>query len=255
MSNAALTWAFETAVSPAAAKFVLVALADLADESHSCFPSQDRIAGSTGQSRDSVLRHLKTLEAQGFIVRQRRSTREGYRTSDRYFLRVGSPELPKWQSAYKADCAGLSGNTPENLSGRLQQEPSYDPSLNPKRSVNGGAALEESFGRFWAAYPRHVGKKAAAAAFARAVKRAGDAETVIEGAGRYAADPHREDAFTAHATTWLNRDGWEDESLPARRASGPRDRQGELLQREMEAARAADAGAARPALEGGAAWR
>lgn len=251
MSNAALTWAFDSDVSPAAAKFVLVALADLADESHSCYPSQDRLAGSTGQSRDSVLRHLKTLEALGFIVRQRRSTREGYRTSDRYFLRVGAPELPKWQSAYLADCPGLSGNTPENLSGRLQPEPSYEPKVNPKRSANSGAALEEAFGRFWETYPRRVGKKAAAAAFGRAVKRS-DAETIVAGAARYAADPNREDAFTAHPTTWLNRDGWEDAPLPARRGNGPRDRQGELLQREMEAARAADASGLQSI--GGAPW-
>lgn len=74
---------------------------------------------------------------------------------------------------------------------------------------------EELFVTFWTAFPRKVGKRAARTAFERALKRA-SAEVICEGARRYADDPNRTDEFTAHPTTWLNRDGWEDAALPAR---------------------------------------
>lgn len=71
------------------------------------------------------------------------------------------------------------------------------------------------FDTFWSLYPRHVGRRNAEAAFARALKRA-DLDTIIVGTKAYRDDPNRTDEFTAHPTTWLNRDGWDDAPLPAR---------------------------------------
>lgn len=88
MSNRALTWAFSTPL-PTSPKFVLVVLADLADEADSCFPGQGRIAASTGCSISTVRRALKDLEDGGYIERVRRHREGGFRTSDRYVLRVG----------------------------------------------------------------------------------------------------------------------------------------------------------------------
>lgn len=73
-----------------------------------------------------------------------------------------------------------------------------------------------AFARFWSAYPRKVGKKTAEAKFKTALQRA-DAETIIAGAHRLADDPNLPEAqFIPHPSTWLNRDGWEDEPLPER---------------------------------------
>jgi hypothetical protein len=49
---------------------------------------------------------------------------------------------------------------------------------------------------------------------------------ILAGAKRYAADPNREDEFTAHPSTWLNQDRWLDGPLPQRsRVNGsPQDR-------------------------------
>lgn len=80
--------------------------------------------------------------------------------------------------------------------------------------------VQEAFDQFWTVFPRKVGKRKASAAFAAACRRA-PAERVMEGAKRYAADPNRTDEFTAHPTTWLNRDGWEDAPLPARDGRRP----------------------------------
>lgn len=73
----------------------------------------------------------------------------------------------------------------------------------------------KAFAEFWAVYPRKAGKRAAESAFERACRRAMP-EVIVAGAERYRDDPNRDDAFTAHPTTWLNGDRWDDPPLPAR---------------------------------------
>lgn len=75
-----------------------------------------------------------------------------------------------------------------------------------------------SFEAFWADYPRKGGKKAAYAAFQKARKTA-TVQQICSGAARYAADPNRDDAYTALPATWLNRGSWDDDPLPDRNAS------------------------------------
>ncbi len=85
---AAPAWAGEQRLPDVGTKAVLLTLANYADEDFSCFPGQERLAFETCQSVRSVRRQLDRLEALGLIVRERRSTREGYRTSDRYWLQL-----------------------------------------------------------------------------------------------------------------------------------------------------------------------
>lgn len=79
-----------------------------------------------------------------------------------------------------------------------------------------GVPSPPGFDAFWTVYPSKVGKGAARRAWAKAVKAAGGFEAIIAGAERFAADPNREDAFTPHASTWLNAERWDDPPLPAR---------------------------------------
>lgn len=73
------------------------------------------------------------------------------------------------------------------------------------------------FDEFWSLVPRKVGKDKARSAYAAAVKRAGDEQTIIDGMRRFAADPNLpEKQFIPHPTTWLRRGGWGDEPLPPR---------------------------------------
>ena len=79
------------------------------------------------------------------------------------------------------------------------------PQPRKNRSSNG-----ESFDEFWQAYPRRVAKGAARKVWDRIVKNT-PPELIIKGAQRYAADPSREERFTAHPATWLNAERWGDE--------------------------------------------
>lgn len=76
----------------------------------------------------------------------------------------------------------------------------------------------EEFKRFWAAYPRPVGKGQARKAWNAAIKKA-DPERIIEAAGRFtAARGNQDPKFTPHPSTWLNGERWGDapEPEPAR---------------------------------------
>ena len=62
MSVAALTWAFGLNLKPATAKFVLVALADNADDEGRAFPSVESLISKTSLDRKTVIRALDELE-------------------------------------------------------------------------------------------------------------------------------------------------------------------------------------------------
>lgn len=106
----------------------------------------------------------------------------------------------------------------EDIEERRRADSERKAAKNPKgisrQSRSGGERKDEDerFGDFYEkAYPRKVGRRTAAAAFAKALERA-PASEIIAGAIRYRNDPTRRPGeFTAHPTTWLNRDGWLDE--------------------------------------------
>lgn len=87
MSNEAITWAYAQATGSVGRKAVLVALADKADEAHSCWPKQSTLARMTDQSERSVRAHLAALEEAGLIGRTHQY-RDGRRIADRYVLPV-----------------------------------------------------------------------------------------------------------------------------------------------------------------------
>lgn len=132
MSNEALTWAFAQNVGSSGAKFVLVALADKADEMHSCWPSQATLARMTDQGERTVRRHLADLEEAGFVTRSMQR-RKGVRSSDRYTLAVSvavgvlkvssrpsSSDLPAdLAGSQAADLAGSDADQAASLAGTL----------------------------------------------------------------------------------------------------------------------------------------
>jgi hypothetical protein len=73
----------------------------------------------------------------------------------------------------------------------------------------------DPFARFWAAYPRKVGRPVAERAFAKAIRRAGGPDppgAILAGLHRQLAGwARREAELIPHPTTWLNRDGWNDD--------------------------------------------
>jgi hypothetical protein len=77
------------------------------------------------------------------------------------------------------------------------------------------AGASSIFERFWAAYPIKAKKGYAQRCWDKAIKKA-PPEVIIRAAKRYAEDPNRVDAYTAHPSTWLNQERWTDDPLPPR---------------------------------------
>jgi hypothetical protein len=70
----------------------------------------------------------------------------------------------------------------------------------------------DGFAEFWDAYPRKVGRRAAAQAYAAATKRGAEPAELLSAVRRYAAlTANSEERFIAHPKTWLNQDRWQDE--------------------------------------------
>lgn len=215
----------------------------------SCFPSIDTLAAETSRSKGSILEAIRALELGGFILVDRpKKTGRGHKSSYVAVIPRTVLSAARSQSASPSP-ATLNGDEPETVPPpdrfpeTVLSAPTNGTDSPEERSGErtGGRTAEDeelrnppavppstgdSFDHFWSTYPRRAGKRAARAAFERALKRA-PASTIIAGAERYRDDPNLEPSFTAHPSTWLNQDRWEDEPLPPR--AGTRDRAAEIL--------------------------
>jgi DNA-binding transcriptional MocR family regulator len=81
----ALDWATDSAVGSSTRKFILLLLANKADENFSCYPSIRTLTAESDAGRSTVMRALNELEASGFITRQPQFHDSGARRSSRYY--------------------------------------------------------------------------------------------------------------------------------------------------------------------------
>jgi hypothetical protein len=259
VSIEAVSWALNFAdVRDPGEALVLIGIANHAGrDGRGCYAGQATLAHYARCSDRTVRRKLAALEARGLIVRGDQALVDHIPASVRPVVwdlfwpgQNGRPVNSSGGAGADGPDAAVSGLAGHGsvLSGRsrMADKPSGEPSGEPSDLKTLAGAVD--FGVFWGAYPRHEKRAEAVKAWEKAVKRAAPA-SIIAGARRYAADPNRDPAFTAHASSWLNGSRWDDDPLPAR---GPRDRGGEILAAEFEAARAADAARAggQPALPG-----
>jgi hypothetical protein len=110
MSNRAINWAYKQDVKPAARKFLLVTLADFADEAGSCFPKHATLARMTGQTERAVQDHIKALEDEGYLTRERGKREDGTWTSYRYILPVDFQTTEKQPENPPEDFVKSTGN-------------------------------------------------------------------------------------------------------------------------------------------------
>lgn len=212
-----MQWVWDLDGLKAGPKFVLLALADYADEDNSCFPGQAKIAARVACSVDTVARSLKILEEAGLITRTARRKDDGYRTSDRFVLHVGAQpcKLPGSSSPRKQP-----DSYPANTPILTPQIAGVTPSKNPQYETPVSITLDSAFETWWSAYPNRKGKGHARKAFERAVAKISPdlsvaLDVLVTGARAYAAQEKAkgsEPRFIKHPATWLNAEGWTDEA-------------------------------------------
>lgn len=194
--------------------------------------SIESLRRSGTEGREAIRKTIIELETAGYLRREQQGGTGGERFGSVEYVLLDPAEVDDVPVVRKLDDGDAPseagsppfdsrvpqvphlGNEPANKTNQEDQENKTISSRDHARPA-GPSAIE--FDDFWAAYPRKVGKQAARAKFVAAVKRSGDPQRVIAGAHRLAADPNLPDArFVPHPTTWLARDGWEDEPMPER---------------------------------------
>lgn len=224
------------------AKFILVALADRADENHQCWPSVDRLREDTGLDRKTIHACLNLLETKKIIVRIGSKNRCNLykiigisnREDESTYTNIGTSEL----STIKTSCAeigtgtyteiGTSGAEPETTSCTnigtssctdigIQTYQLTDQLLIKKESKKKKELNQWFIDIFWPVVVNKVGRKKTKAAFD---KVAIDEPFVKMMAAKYVdlvdwrVQMGRLGAFAPelpHPATWVNQHRWEDE--------------------------------------------
>lgn len=103
MSWQATAWAAKQKTGAPARKLLLLALANYADPSGSCWPSQETLATDTEQSTDTVQRQMKRLVAAGLVRIATRPQGRGRWAGRTYYLNIPAADLSEPQPAAQSD--------------------------------------------------------------------------------------------------------------------------------------------------------
>jgi len=203
-------------------KLLLLLLANYADEEMRCWPSHRRLADDGCLSRRTIVSTMQGLEARGLITRKERVRPDGSRATDIITLRVDA-----WGGGANSAQGGVQilhrgGAAASHLT---TFEPSSEPKKPPiapqgARELFEGQsflhvpaqplpATNQDFERWWAAYPRKVGKEAAKRSWLKALKSAKRPEVLLEALAK--AIWSDDAKFIPHPATWLNQGRWMDE--------------------------------------------
>ena len=131
MSVAAMAWAYAQQDTKGAEKFVLVTLADAADDDGVCWPGRRFIAERTGISPAQVSRHLAKLEAKGLLRREERVREDGSRASNLYVLPL-TPPTQKCEGGVRKCEGALRENAKGPYAKMRRHEPKEEPSKDEK---------------------------------------------------------------------------------------------------------------------------
>ncbi len=116
MSWQATAWAVKQKTGSAGCKLLLLTLANYADDTGCCWPSQETLSHDTEQSLDTIQRQIKRLKTIGLIRTVIRPMGAGRWSSRTYFLNLSVTEITEPQSAARSDEADRNEVTLRNAS-------------------------------------------------------------------------------------------------------------------------------------------
>lgn len=222
MSNEAITWAFKQEGLTMTEKFVLIALADYANESHMCFPAHEKTAKRVAASKSTVQRAVKGLEDKGLLRVVSWHRPNGSTTSNRYQLRVGGHY--DHGGVVNLTTGGSQSDTragyPDDQGAMVTSDhpitpSSYPPDEPPGKNVqppSGGSRNPDppGFDDWWKHYPRKEAKGDARKAFKAALRKT-DLATLVAATKRYATEVRgTERKFQKLPGGWLRDERWLD---------------------------------------------
>jgi hypothetical protein len=192
-----------------AERFVLLAIADYANNEGECWPSIAGICRKTCMSERGVQTIIRRLEDQGWLHIE---TGNGRRNCNLYTVKTPQDMHPAGYAPPQMDAETphMDTQTPHmdviNPAGDAPE-----PSLtikNHKRTI----IADDEFEAFWSVVPRKAGKGQAVKAWKAATKKV-TPQTIIDAMGAYARQRQGQDQqYTAHPASWLNGERWLDEA-------------------------------------------
>jgi hypothetical protein len=200
--------------------------------------------------REFVTEGLRRLQTAGLVQRYTaRSKGFIYISTWDQHQRVANPNKPRYPRPGEDDHVPTSGNAnPTDGLSEVYVDPTEGLGTGTGEQGNRGTEVHTSTGEpmdlmdrprrrakrkiardyspafeaFWEIYPRTEGKGAAFDSWIRALDEGITAETMTDGARRYARTRRGQDPqYTKHGKTWINQECWLD--TPALRAVGRRD--------------------------------
>lgn len=232
------TWleqvAKDASLPPSAARVAIVLAGYLNRETGDAWPSIGRLCTDLELSDRGVQKALVALLDGDHLARK---TGGGRSTTSRYSIILsavkprtdvqGIDQKPRThvhpiEAKLRTDVHPLEQETPN----RCSQKPRTPVHPTPYRETiedrdSSNLSLEGSFAEFYRQYPRRVSKRDAEKAYAKALKRGASPADILAGAMRYAAAREGQDRrYTAHPSTWLNGNRWEDEPEQPRPMNG-----------------------------------
>jgi len=207
------------------------------------FPSRAMLAADLGDSRESVDRAVRELCEAGWLAKERArqgdvnayvlhdspvTVQGGVVSHDDTPLDLVNRRRPGRHLSSPLTTPVVRGDAQEGDVREETNPPRPSDEAPPKAKAEGppstkpdganptsqaglrSVASSADFEQWWTAYPRHTAKIAAEKAYVKARRRV-PGQVLLSAAQRFAEDPTREDAFTPHPATWLNRGSWEDE--------------------------------------------
>lgn len=128
MSWQATAWAVKQRAGSAGCKLLLLTLANYADDTGCCWPSQETLKDDTEQSVDTIQRQLRELEKRKLIRKVSRPMGRGRWSSRTYFLNMTVAEMTKPQSAARSEdvdgCPNGSPTMPQDTGDHAAPDPS-----------------------------------------------------------------------------------------------------------------------------------
>ena len=140
-----MTWAWQAPLPPGP-KFVLLALADIADDEGVCWPGQRSLARKCSLTIRTVQRMLSGLENSGLLLIEPRFRNDGSRSSNQYRLPI---ETPHDKLSWGGDTGDRGPTTPvtwppdTGVVARTTTEPSLDTLLPDEPVASAPVVVEQ----------------------------------------------------------------------------------------------------------------
>lgn len=193
MSFQAMAWAVDIKL-PVKEKITLLMLANYAsNESGDCYPSINTLADSTGMSRDSVMRAIKSLEDLGLLKVNRRQV-EGVNLPNSYTLNLRGVVAHSGEGS-STQQGGVVAGSDSNLSTKPINKPKKNSAGSDTALIDTSCFHEQPSESVWNDYLKH--RKAKRAPVNQTVIKSMAKELEIAAAAGWSVDDALSEAMSA----------------------------------------------------------